>query len=132
VTAAPLRQADVPVVQPQRFRLGALVREVVEQLPARAQVLVAADHRLEVRGQAVVLDQTLVPLPGATMALVRELASRPGQVFSGAELGRLLPGESSEGPAVEVAVARLRTTLGDPAIIQTVVQRGYRLNVDAI
>lgn len=36
VTAAPLLAADVPVVQPDRFRLGALVRLVVEQLPAQS------------------------------------------------------------------------------------------------
>ena len=34
-TAAPLIAADVPVVQPERYRLGALVRLVVEQLLAR-------------------------------------------------------------------------------------------------
>jgi uroporphyrinogen-III synthase len=33
VTAGPFMQAGVPVVQPRRHRLGALVREVVEQLP---------------------------------------------------------------------------------------------------
>jgi uroporphyrinogen-III synthase len=38
VTAAPLREAGITVVQPERFRLGALVREVVEQLPSRAPV----------------------------------------------------------------------------------------------
>jgi uroporphyrinogen-III synthase len=129
VTAGPLLRADVPVAQPERFRLGALVREVVEQLPARAPVLHPAGHRLEVRGHAVLLDDALVPLPGAGMALLRELAGKPGQVFSREALGRLLPGESSEGHAVEVAIARLRTALGDPAIIQTVVKRGYRLAV---
>jgi uroporphyrinogen-III synthase len=130
VTAAPLLRADLPVVQPERFRLGALVREVVQQLPARAQVLEPAGHRLELRGHAVLLDDQLVPLPGAGMALLRELAGRPGQVFSRDALGRLLPGESSDGHAVEVAIARLRTALGDPAIVQTVVKRGYRLCVD--
>jgi uroporphyrinogen-III synthase len=130
VTAAPLLRADIPVVQPTRFRLGALVREVVEQLPARAQVLHPAGHRLEVRGDAVVLDDTLVPLPGTAMTLLRELASRPGQVFGRDALGRLLPGESSDGHAVETAVARLRSALGDPAIVQTVVKRGYRLAVE--
>ena len=130
VTAGPLLRADIPVVRPGRFRLGALVREVVEQLPARAQVLGPAGHRLELRGHAVALDDALVPLPGVGMALLRELASRPGQVFSRDALGRLLPGESSEGHAVEVAIARLRTALGDPAIVQTVVKRGYRLAVD--
>lgn len=38
VTAAPLIRAGVPVSQPERFRLGALVHLVVEQLPARVQV----------------------------------------------------------------------------------------------
>jgi uroporphyrinogen-III synthase len=130
VTAGPLLRMDIPVVQPERFRLGALVREVVEQLPARAQVLAPAGHRLELRGHAVVLDDELIPLPGAGMALLGELAGRPGQVFSREALGRLLPGESSEGHAVEVAIARLRTALGDPAVVQTVVKRGYRLKVD--
>jgi uroporphyrinogen-III synthase len=130
VTAAPLLRTDIPVVAPQRFRLGALVREVVERLPARAQVLTVAGHRLEIRGHAVVLDDALLPLPGAGMGLLRELAGRPGQVFSRDALGRLLPGESGEGHAVEVAIARLRAALGDPAIVQTVVKRGYRLNVE--
>lgn len=35
VTAAPLVREGVPVVQPSRARLGALVRTVVEELPAR-------------------------------------------------------------------------------------------------
>jgi uroporphyrinogen-III synthase len=130
VTAGPLQRADIPVVSPERFRLGALVREVVEQLPARAQVLAPAGHRLELRGHAVVLDDTLIPLSGAGMALLRELAGRPGQVFSREALGRLLPGDSVDGHAVEVAIARLRTALGDPAVVQTVVKRGYRLAVD--
>jgi len=130
VTAGPLVRADIPVVQPQRFRLGALVREVVEQLPARAQVLEPVGHRLEMRGHAVLVDDSLVPIPPAGMAVLRELGSRPGQVFSRDALGRWLPGESSEGHAVEVAIARLRTALGDPAIIQTIVKRGYRLNID--
>lgn len=130
VTAAPLVRAGIPVVQPERFRLGALVREVVRQLPARAVVLDAAGHRLELRSSAVLVDDVCVPLPAGGMALLSEFASKPGQVFSRDALGRLLPGESSEGHAVEVAIARLRAAVGDPAIIQTVVKRGYRLAVE--
>lgn len=37
------------------------------------------------------------------------------------------PGDGGDEHAVEVAVGRLRTALGDPRIIQTVVKRGYRL-----
>lgn len=43
----------------------------------------------------------------------------------------LLPGARSDGHAVEATIGRLRTALGDPAIIQTVVKRGYRLRADA-
>jgi uroporphyrinogen-III synthase len=38
VTAAPLLDAGITAVQPERFRLGALVREVVERLPLRVPV----------------------------------------------------------------------------------------------
>jgi uroporphyrinogen-III synthase len=127
VTAAPLQRAGIPTVQPERFRLGALVREVVEQLPARAPVVETGGHHLELRGHAVVLDETLVPLSAAPMSLLRALAARQGEVLSRDELGRLLPGESGEGHAVEVAIARLRTALGDPAVVETVGKRGYRL-----
>ena len=130
VTAAPLVRAGLPVGQPDRYRLGALVREVVRAVPARAVLLDAAGHRLELRSCAVLVDDTYVPLPAAAMGLLAQLASRPGQVFSREALGRLLPGESSEGHAVEVAIGRLRAALGDPAIVQTVVKRGYRLAAD--
>lgn len=43
VTAAPLLRAQVPVVQPERFRLGALIREVVERLPPRGHRLAVSD-----------------------------------------------------------------------------------------
>lgn len=130
VTAGPLLRAGVPVVQPARFRLGALIREVVERLPARAPVLAAAGHRLELRGHAALVDGALVPLPGAATALLRVFVANPGQVLTRDALGRLLPGESADGHAVEVAIARLRAALGDPAIVQTVVKRGYRLAVE--
>jgi uroporphyrinogen-III synthase len=131
VTAAPLVRESIPVVQPERARLGALVRELVEQVPARQVTSVpVTGHQLELRGQAVVLDGALLPLGGASMALLGELASRPGHVYSRDALVKLLPGEGCDGHAVEVAIGRLRTALGDPSIIATVVKRGYRLAVE--
>jgi uroporphyrinogen-III synthase len=41
VTAAPLVQAGIPVIQPDRSRLGALVKEIAEQLPRRGRPLAA-------------------------------------------------------------------------------------------
>ena len=128
VTAGPLLREDIPVIQPERMRLGALVREIVEQLPAhRGRVLPAAGHLLDVRGHAVVVDGTLVPLSAASMALLRCLTARPGQVVSRRDLLGLTPGEGGDEHAVEVAVGRLRAALGDPRIVLTVVKRGYRL-----
>jgi uroporphyrinogen-III synthase len=130
VTAGPLDRDGIPFVQPARARLGALAREIVDQLTASRTVTVhAGGHRIELRSQGAVLDDTFVPLAGTPMALLRELAVRPGHVLSRDDLVRLLPGENCDGHAVEVAIGRLRTALGDPAVIATVVKRGYRLAV---
>lgn len=127
VTAGPFQEEGIPVVQPGRARLGALIKEIVEQVPLRRGLtLPVAGHLVDVRGQAVVVDARLAPLTSASMSLLRELAARPGHVVSRAELLKLTPGEGGEH-AVEVAIGRLRTALGDPRIIQTVTKRGYRL-----
>ncbi|HEY0804905.1 MAG TPA: winged helix-turn-helix domain-containing protein, partial [Pseudonocardiaceae bacterium] len=42
-----------------------------------------------------------------------------------------LPGAGEEH-AVETAVARLRSALGEPRLVQTVVKRGYRLATDPV
>ena len=129
VTAAPLDRRDVRTVQPQRARIGALVREVCEVLPQRALHLPVADHDLEVRGSAVLVDGRLVALPPVPMALLTALARHPGRVISRADLLRAAGGGPDEH-AVEMAVTRLRAALGDPRCIQTVVKRGYRLAYD--
>ena len=127
VTSGPLLAEGISVIQPVRARLGALVREIVEQVPLRRGIVVpAAGHTLDVRGHAVVVDGALMPLSSASMALLRELTARPGHVVSRADLLKITPGESGEH-AVEVAIGRLRTALGDPRIVQTVTKRGYRL-----
>jgi uroporphyrinogen-III synthase len=130
VTALPLQVHDVPTVQPERFRLGPLVQLLARELPARVRPLPVAGHRVEIRGHAVVVDGTLRPVPPAGMALLRALARRPGWVVSRADLLRVLPGTGRDEHAVETAMARLRTALGSPKLIQTVVKRGYRLSLD--
>jgi uroporphyrinogen-III synthase len=127
VTAGPFQKEGIPVIQPGRARLGALVREIVEQVPRRRGVaLPVAGHVLDVRGHAVVVDDRLVPLTSASIALLKELTVRPGHVASRTSLLKITPGDGVEH-AVEVAIGRLRTALGDPRIIQTVMKRGYRL-----
>ncbi|MEX0170787.1 uroporphyrinogen-III synthase [Streptomyces sp. LMG1-1-1.1] len=131
VTALPLQAEDIDTHQPERFRLGPLVQLLCRELPGRSRVLPVAGHRVEVRGHAVLVDGALRPVPPAGMALLDLLARRPGWVVSRADLLRALPGAGRDEHAVETAMARLRTALGTPKLIQTVVKRGYRLALDA-
>ncbi|MET9363093.1 uroporphyrinogen-III synthase [Streptomyces sp. NPDC006632] len=130
VTALPLQARGVTTLAPERFRLGPLVQLLCAELPARAPVLPLAGSRVEIRGQAALVDGELKPVPPAGMALLRTLARRPGWVVPRAELLRALPGSGTDEHAVETAMARLRTALDAPRVIQTVVKRGYRLALD--
>ncbi|MEV0037173.1 uroporphyrinogen-III synthase [Streptomyces sp. NPDC050804] len=130
VTALPLQARGIDTVQPERFRLGPLVQVLCAELPARARALPVAGRRVEIRGHAVLVDGELRPVPPAGMALLNALARRPGWVVSRAELLRALPGAGRDEHAVETAMARLRTALGEPKLIHTVVKRGYRLALD--
>ncbi|MER7492697.1 uroporphyrinogen-III synthase [Streptomyces pharetrae] len=130
VTALPLQAHGVETVQPERFRLGPLVQLLCQELPARARSLPIAGHRVEIRGHAVLVDGVLRPVPPAGMSLLRALSRRPGWVVARADLLRALPGAGRDEHAVETAMARLRTALGAPKLIQTVVKRGYRLALD--
>jgi uroporphyrinogen-III synthase len=130
VTAIPLESHDIATLQPERFRLGPLVQLLCLELPTRARNLPIAGRRVEIRGHAVLIDGDLRRIPPAGMALLRTLARRPGWVVSRAELLRALPGAGRDEHAVETAMARLRTALGAPKLIQTVVKRGYRLALD--
>ncbi|MEU8027338.1 uroporphyrinogen-III synthase [Streptomyces sp. NPDC049099] len=130
VTALPLQAQGVDTIQPGRFRLGPLVQLLCQELPARARALPIAGHRVEIRGHAVLVDGALKPVPPAGMSLLRALSRRPGWVVPRADLLRALPGAGRDEHAVETAMARLRTALGAPKLIQTVVKRGYRLALD--
>jgi uroporphyrinogen-III synthase len=131
VTAAPLDRAGVPVAQPDRARLGSLVREVAAQLPkSNSRHLNAAGSLLEIRGHGVVINETFTPLPRTSMALLNRLTAHPGQVVSRTDLGYALPGGSPDEHALDTAIGRLRTALRNPRMIQTLVKRGYRIAYD--
>ncbi len=134
VTAAPLMRLGVPVVQPARARLGALVRTVVEELPARrSRSVAAAGHVLELRGQRVLVDGLPVELPGRQAGVLSALVHADGGVLSRADLMReVWAEEGREEHAVEMTVGRLRAALGPAGVvIETVVKRGYRLAAPA-
>jgi uroporphyrinogen-III synthase len=131
VTARPLVRLGVPTSAPERMRLGALARHITDELPLlQSRRIRVAGHVLEIRGTCVMVDEVVKELPPAGMATIRALAHRPGAVVSRADLLGALPGTGTDTHAVETAVLRLRTALGDKNIVTTVVKRGYRLAVD--
>jgi uroporphyrinogen-III synthase len=130
MTARPLLDAGLEPLIPDRSRLGALIRVTVDHLATvRTRRLETAAGPLEVRGQAAVLGGRVLNLSPAPMAILRELARRPGHVVDRTTLLAALPG-AGDLHAVEVAVARLRAGLGVSGLVQTVVKRGYRLVVE--
>ncbi|HYZ68571.1 MAG TPA: uroporphyrinogen-III synthase [Mycobacterium sp.] len=131
VTARPLVRLGVPTSAPERMRLGALARHITDELPLlQSRTVRVAGHVLEIRGTCVMVDGVVKALSPAGMATIRALSHRPGAVVSRTDLLGALPGSGTDTHAVETAVLRLRTALGDKSIVSTVVKRGYRLAVD--
>ena len=131
VTSQPLIRKGVPTSSPERMRLGALARHIAEELPLLGSCNVkAAGHLVDIRGTCALVDGSVKSLSGSGMAILRALAQRPGDVVARNDLLRVLPGNSNDPHAVDTAVLRLRTALGDRNIVATVVKRGYRLAVD--
>jgi uroporphyrinogen-III synthase len=131
ISAGPLAILGVPVVRPVNGGLNALVSELALVLPARATRLRVGPRLVELRGQAALVDGEFRPVPRGPMAVLRALAAHPGRVVSRPALLAVLPGAGNEH-AVETAIARLRSALGEPRLVQTVVKRGYRLATDPI
>ena len=93
--------------------------------------LTACDGFQNVTGTCVLVDGSIKLLSPSGMAILRALAQRPGDVVTRSELLRVLPGNGNDTHAVDTAVLRLRTALGDKNILATVVKRGYRLAIDS-
>jgi uroporphyrinogen-III synthase len=129
VAARPLVSREVPVLAPDRPRLGALVDLLVGELPKRAPTLKVAGALVTLRGHAAMVNETLKPLAPGPMAVLRALAEADGEVQSRTVLQRALP-HGASAHAVDMAVLRLRIALGGTAFVEAVVRRGYRLAVD--
>ncbi|WP_243728906.1 winged helix-turn-helix domain-containing protein [Nesterenkonia sphaerica] len=132
VTAHPLAEAGVEAIVPHRWRLGALIKKVCDHLESHHIVRAETAHgTMEIRGHQVRFPHTPtapVRLSPAPLALLRELVMADGTVLSREELLEMLPLCDSER-ALEMLVSRLRKSLQAPAVVQTVVKRGYKLAV---
>jgi uroporphyrinogen-III synthase len=126
VTAGPLIEVGIEPIQPDRYRLGALIRLVSEYLDQhRVQRFHSGGLELELRGRCVTVDGSVVTLGPGALALFKTLATSRG-VVSRQDLIKCLP-DAPDDHALEVAMSRLRRALGVPGLITTVVKRGYRL-----
>ncbi|PWC08280.1 uroporphyrinogen-III synthase [Mycetocola zhujimingii] len=129
VTAAPLIAVGIEPIQPDRYRMGALIRLVCEHLETHAISTVDTRHgRVSLRGCVVERDGSRTALPPAALALFRTLMAAKGAVVPRANLAAGLPG-AVDDHALEVALSRLRQLLAVPGLVQTVIKRGYRIDV---
>jgi uroporphyrinogen-III synthase len=129
VTAAPLLDLGVTPIVPDRFRMGALIRTVVEHLTLHGvEEVQTALGPLRVHGRVVTFGGETVTLARGPRAMLAALMSQPGAVLSRERLLDELPDAENEH-ALDMAVSRLRSALPDRHLVQTVVRRGYRLNV---
>ncbi len=138
ITAQPLREAGAEVLIPERYRLGALIRLVTEQLAERQvqrfrgprSVPAGARLLIEIRGSRVVVGDRSVRL-GRTARNLLTTLSRSDGVVTRQALTAQLP-DSSDEHALEVAISRLRRTVGVPELIKTVTKRGYQFDAEPL
>ncbi len=127
VTAAPVLAAGIEPIQPERYRMGALIRLVCEHLAEhRTSEIPTALGTVHLRGRSVVLGDRAGTLAPAPLALFRALAEARGGILTRSELITCLP-ESGGEHALDMAMSRLRQSLPDSRLVATVVKRGYRL-----
>lgn len=128
VTAAPLVELGLKPLVPDRFRMGALIRELTGALVGRGVTEVATPGGvLRLKRWSASLQGHALALSPVQLAVLRALVEADGGVVSRASILQLLPGASEDPHAAEVAVARLRGVLGDRSLVRTVARRGYRL-----
>jgi uroporphyrinogen-III synthase len=129
VTAEPLITLGIPVIQPQRFRLGALIKLVCDHLEQHRVTQLQTRHGLlELRGAVALLDGTRSAEAPTSLALLRTLVAAGGDVVPRVSLAESTPALLDDH-ALEVALSRLRQNLTQPALVETVIKRGYRLAV---
>ncbi|TFD83876.1 uroporphyrinogen-III synthase [Cryobacterium fucosi] len=129
VTAAPLRAAGIEPLVPDRFRMGALIRQVCDHLEQQRVFRLDTRHGpVELRGRLLRLGGAEAVLAPGSLTLMRALLDRRGSVISRAELTAALP-DITDDHAVDVAISRLRQALPVPGLVATVIKRGYRIDV---
>lgn len=141
LTAAPLRAAGLEPAVPDPHRLGAMIRLICDRLGGEQTLRFRSGvgSSLELRGRVVLVDDRPVTLAPHALELLRLLLINDRVVLRD-ELMRCLSdrpddpapdnhaadNHAPDNHALDVAMSRLRQSLGVPGLIVTVVRRGYR------
>lgn len=129
ITAKPLQERGIDPLIPDRGRLGSLVRALVGHYGG-LEALQTIAGPLQVHRGAAVLDGQVLALTPTSLEVLRLLVKAGGSVVPRDHVLAVLPGDSTDPHAAEVAIARLRDATGSRALIKTVVKRGYRLELE--
>ncbi len=122
--------ADDYIVKPFGFEeLTARMRAVLRRAGGGTATLVHGELCVDLAGRRVQLAGELVALTGKEFDILACLALEPGRVVSREEIFDRVWDEHWYGPrkVLDVHLAALRRKLGDPAMIETVYGRGFRL-----
>jgi uroporphyrinogen-III synthase len=126
------------IVQPERFRLGPMVRALTEHLESRTATLSWLDRKVRVGGRVVIDGDERIELSETEAAVLGHLLSRLGSVVPKAELATTVwspdgAGHRVDDHVVEMMMTRLRKRLGPLAdAIRAIPRRGYLLDVQLI
>ena len=129
VTAEPLLEHGIVPIVPDRFRMGALIKLVCDELEAsRVLHLSTSFGEVLLRGRVAEVGGVRVALSPVSLALFRRLVGAAGAIVPRDRLALAAP-EPLDEHAMDVAISRLRQSLPEPKLVETVIKRGYRLAV---
>ena len=118
---------------PKPFNIAELVARIRalarRSRPALPPVLVHGDLRLDSARHLATRDGRRLELSPRELAVLELLLAAQGSVVSAEDLLERLWDEAANPftNAVKMTISRLRTKLGDPPVITTVAQAGYRI-----
>ena len=123
--------ADDYLVKPFGFaELTARIRAVLRRShPELVGVFRYGGLTVDERSRRVLLDGTEIAVTGREFDILRTLVEDPGRALSREEIFSRVWDEHWYGPTkvLDVHIAALRRKLGNPAVIETVYGRGFRL-----